>query len=189
MPAACPSRQSCREAWRGSGRAERVGVVATLMLLLLVTACGSWSQTFGPSGSSQTLASWDGSKDQVSLVADRRSTASGCTTTWFDWKVASGHYDARAVRDCDSDSGATQDIDHSWLDLSRVTDFQKIAVGTSGLEPPTVTSTSNCRKYPGSTSIETFAPFSDTMCIGWQRRESTGSVTTNSGGAPDDCDN
>lgn len=156
-------------------------------LVLVVVGCQSWEQTFGPSGSSYTSASWDASDDFVALNADRRSTESGCTTTWFDW-VRSGHYDARAVRDCDAGAGESQDSFEDWSpEYSSVSAMQKLAVCTSSLEPPRVTSTSNCRKHPDSGDVETFAPFSDRLCISWRLRYSNGTEEYNSGGNKSDC--
>lgn len=174
---------------RGHGRgAGRTRVVIAIALLVVATGCNSWGKTFGPSASSRASATWDASEDWVDLVADRRSSQSGCTTTWFDWDRNQMHYDARAVRDCDDDSGSTQDRNYKWAgEIVTVRGMQRLAICTSGLEPPNTRPGSNCEKHPESDNIESFSKFSDTTCIGWRLRSSTGVLTSNSGGVASDC--
>lgn len=70
-------------------------VVAVIAVLAGVAGCrpaGSdyWPLTFGPSNSSRIDAVWHTSEKWLELTADRLSSASGCTTVWFDW-TRSGH--------------------------------------------------------------------------------------------------
>lgn len=175
---------------------KRGGRVAVLLSCLMVASgcfpSGSyhWGITFGPSDSSQTLAVWHNPEKWVELTADRRHLSSGCTTAWFDWtRPGGGHYDARAVRDCDADPGASQDVSHHWSEHSSVNGMQKTAACTSALEPPSTSPGSNCHTSPSSGSIATFAPFSEESCISWRLRKSNGDVEFNNGGHADDCEN
>lgn len=86
-------------------------LLAMVILTLLFTASsasagganGDTTVKYGPSdvdGVSQGRGIWD-NPDYTRLLANPFGIASGkCITTWFDWRVSSGHYDARAVRSC-----------------------------------------------------------------------------------------
>lgn len=83
------------------------GVLATLLVVTPVGSAmgsiqsgtsGNVTVWYGPTdiyGSSNGVAKWNAGTDYLDLTANPFGMASGrCLTTWFDWSVSSGHYDA-----------------------------------------------------------------------------------------------
>lgn len=183
-------RGSRRWAGRDRARSRPARIVLVAALLLLLAGCvptRSWGVTFGQSNSSRIRATWAGTADWVELAADRRSTASGCTTVWFDWHKAPGarttHFDPRAARDCHA-SGSVY-ARRKWAVDYDVDRMQKAARCTNSADPPTG---STCAPHPDSQgSVANFAPFSDRSCISWYVRKSNGQDEYEDGGVKDDC--
>lgn len=58
---------------------------------------------------SNGYATWNKNTRVVTIKATGYNMTSGnCETTWFDWEVSNGHFDARAVRQCDLSSSLHQ---------------------------------------------------------------------------------
>lgn len=84
-----------------------VVLAAALIVALPATAYageGSGRLYTGPSntgGDSNGWASWSGYNNTVGVEAAAFGIGSGrCISSYFDWRVSSGHYDARAARTC-----------------------------------------------------------------------------------------
>jgi hypothetical protein len=88
--------------------------LSTATIALGVTSAGattgepSWSgQITNKVGTSTAQAAWDQTTGGLSLQVSAGALAEGyCVTTYFDW-TAKGHHDARAVRNCQSNSAVS----------------------------------------------------------------------------------
>jgi hypothetical protein len=87
-------------------------------------ASGTGSITFGPEGSG--TVTWNAASRTVTITTKAGALAGKCLTTWFDWYTnGAGHYDARAVRVCRSNTS----FSHTWSgENSKVAGVQKLAV-------------------------------------------------------------
>lgn len=144
-----------------------------------IVGSGSWTgHAPGEPSGAYGYADWNGSSNSVLLTAAGGSLGSGsCETTYFDWGVPSGHFDARASRDCRAGATASR----TWADASAVTGMQKLGVCYA-----TVNTMGSCAEHPQrEVSISTIPPaFNSTNCtVSWFIRYSTGATTYYNGGS------
>ncbi len=173
--------------WRVRGWQQLVTVVAAAMLLATagavpaqaVVPTGTWTghAPTEPSGA-YGYADWNGSTNGVLLTAAGGALGLGkCETTYFDWNVPSGHYDARASRDCRASATASR----TWTDASAVTGMQKLGVCYGD-----VNTLGSCQEHPSrDVSVSTIPPsFTSGNCsVSWFVRYSTGATSYYGGGS------
>lgn len=102
----------------------------TLVLVLPATALagsGEGRVYIGPSntgGSSNGYAAWSGGNNYYEVEAAAFGTSSGkCITTYFDWNVPSGHYDARSARTCANNYTRRSPVGEDWSEVSGMQKF------------------------------------------------------------------
>jgi hypothetical protein len=79
------------------------------------TSSGSGTTYAGPSAgsgyASRGYSSWNKSGAQFYVKASRYAQPYGsCETAWFDWGTGSGHFDARAARNCNDGWSARESV-------------------------------------------------------------------------------
>jgi hypothetical protein len=141
---------------------------------------GSWSATAAGGHGRSTWSVSTGSLE-VRATAPANLPAGWCTTAYFDWKVASGHMDVRAVRVCRAGASAHR----VWDDAaSRPTGVHKMRVCT-GPEHSTGTCTKHA-EAAGGVLVDWRGSLGVT-CVSWTRITANGTLRTNSGGSPRSC--
>ncbi|MEV6967590.1 hypothetical protein AB0M47_21045 [Hamadaea sp. NPDC051192] len=152
-----------------------------------IESWGSRTEYKGPTSGSYGKQTWDAGLDYLyGQVYAGGTLASGwCLDSLFDWKVSSGHHDARAWRTCRS----TASIDSEVIDsASTIQGLQK--AGTCyGPDQQTNTSASQCVNATGFliTVVNSINVAFPNNCAYHKTRNVDNTVISFSGGNPLSC--